>query len=293
MLIAVNGGRTDVNRYIKTLFIITLAVLVVSCSFKTLYKQLDYLIPAYVEGMVSLDDLLEERVEKRSLALINWHRNTQLIQYAEWLRSLQRDANDQLTEADILRHIAIIDSFWNSLLLKVNEEMVILLPLLNTEQRDELFASMADKNENFRDEYVDIDEIERIDQFTERMMDAYASWLGDLSNEQERAIELAAIEMQATAELRLTRRLQWQNSIQRILNSDENVMQKEDDLRYFFKDFNERDNDALSAIEKNNRQVLAGLTVRLIHSMTEEQHSHFVSKTDDYIRMFTELAEGR
>ena len=43
-----------------------LSLTVVACSIKTLYNRLDYLIPSYVEGMVSLDDVLEEIVEQRS-----------------------------------------------------------------------------------------------------------------------------------------------------------------------------------------------------------------------------------
>ena len=58
----------------KAVFIVALVVMAASCSFKTLYNQLDYLIPSYVEGMVSLDGMLEEKVEQRSLVLINWHR---------------------------------------------------------------------------------------------------------------------------------------------------------------------------------------------------------------------------
>ena len=88
----------------KAVFIVTLVVMVTSCSIKTMYKQLDYFIPSYVEGMVSLDSMLEKKVDQRTLALINWHRNTQLEKYATWLGVIQRDANQQLTEEKILEH---------------------------------------------------------------------------------------------------------------------------------------------------------------------------------------------
>lgn len=281
------------SRRSKAVFIVALVVMAAACSFKTLYNQLDYLIPSYVEGMVSLDGMLEEKVDQRSLVLINWHRNTQLHQYAEWLRALQRDANEQLTEEQMLRHIATLESFWKSLSLKVNEEMVILLPLLNAEQRAELFSSIADKNEDFREDYVDVSNHERIDKYTDRMLDSYETWLGNLTDEQETAVEQAAAEMLTSAGLRLERRQQWQRSIKSILDTSDSATQKAASLGEYFTDFNSRDNVAMQTIENTNRQVLARLTVQIVHSMTDDQKAHFVSRTNDYIRMFDELAEER
>ena len=77
------------NRFTRTIVILTLLTAVAACSFKTVYNRLDYLIPEYVEGMVTLDDVLEEKLEQRTLVLLEWHRNTQLKQYADWLSALQ------------------------------------------------------------------------------------------------------------------------------------------------------------------------------------------------------------
>lgn len=281
------------NHKSKALFIVALIVMTASCSVKTMYKRLDYLIPSYVEGMVSLDSMLEKKVEQRTLVLINWHRNTQLHQYEAWLRVLQRDLNDQLTEEKTLQHITTLNSFWKSLSLKVNEEMVILLPLLNAEQREELFSNIADKNDDFREEYVDVDNDERIDQYTDRMQDSYEKWLGNLTDEQESAVEQAAAKMHATAGLRLERSQQWQRSIQRIIDTNDSATKKAASLAKYFTDFISRDNVAMKTIEKTNRQLFARLTVQIVHSMTDDQSDHLFSSTNDYIRMFNELAKER
>jgi len=289
------------NHRSKAIFIIALVVMVASCSVKTMYKQLDYLIPSYVEGMVSLDSMLEEKVEQRTLVLINWHRNTQLHQYAAWLHVLQGDANDQLTEEKMLQHISTLDRFWQLLLLKSSEEMASLLPLLNAEQRKELFSNIADKNKDYREENVDVDKDKRIVQYTEHntehntehMLDNYETWLDDLTDEQESAVKQAATKLQSTAELRLERRLQWQRSIQGILATNDSATQKAVSLGQYFTDYNRRDNVAMNTIEQTNRQILARLTVQIVHNMTEKQNAHFVSRTNDYIRMFNELAAER
>ena len=277
----------------KGVFIVSLVVMVASCSVKTMYKQLDYLIPAYVEGMVSLDSLLEEKVDQRTLVFINWHRNTQLHLYAKWLRVLQLDANEQLTEEKVLQHITSMDHFWQLLSLKISEEMARLLPLLNAEQRKELFSNIADKNNDFREENVDVDKDKRIIQYTDRMLENYETWLGDLTDKQKSAIKQVAVKLQSTSDLRLVRRLKWQRSIQTILATDDSAAQKAASLGKYFSDYNHQHYVLKNNIQKTNRQILTRLTVQIVHNMTKVQSAHFVSRTNDYIRMFNELAEGR
>ena len=271
----------------------SLVFIITACSFKTLYNRLDSLIPSYLEGMVTLGDVLEKKVEQRSQLLINWHRNTQLKQYADWLRTLQRDAGPQLTEAQLLQHITTLEFFWQSLLEKVNEEMVDLLPLLSSDQRKELFASIADKNQDFRDDYIDLDEDERIDSFTENMFDNYENWLGDLTDEQEEAIELVASELRSTAALRLQQRLLWQHGIQAILDSSDTTALKSERLSLFFAGFKIDNNAEMKKIRAANRRFIVQLTVQIVHNLSLEQKDYFVDRTNDYIGIFTELAENR
>jgi hypothetical protein len=68
---------------------------------------------------------------------------------------------------------------------------------------------------------------------------------------------------------------------------------KSERLRAYFKAFNIDRADALSEADGANKQVLAWLTVKLVHAATADQKEHFMNKTDDYIRIFTELAENR
>lgn len=285
--------QMPLTRRAKAFLIALLVLIITACSFKTLYNQLDYLIPSYLEGLVSLDDVLEKKVEQRSQLVINWHRNTQLKQYADWLRTLQHDVGPQLTEAQLLQHIATLDFFWQSLLEKVNEEMAGLLPLLNSEQRKELFASIADKNQDFRDDYIEPDEAERIDSFTESMLDNYENWLGELTEKQEKAIELAASELRSTAALRLQQRLLWQQGIQDILDGSATAALKSERLSLFFAGFEIENNAEMKTTGAANRRIIVQLTVQIVHNLRPEQKDYFIDKTDDYIRIFTELAENR
>jgi hypothetical protein len=282
-----------VFRFIKTVVVFALIAVVAACSFKTLYNRLDYLIPEYVEGMVTLDDVLEQKLEQRTLVLLNWHRNTQLKQYADWLSTLQRDMGTQLTEEKVEQRIKEMDQFWRSLSEKVNDEMAYLLPLLDKEQQDELFINLEDTNEEFREEYADLNDEQRVDDYIEDISGTYESWIGELTEQQQQSVEQAAAELVSTAELRFQRRLQWQRGIRGILAEDGSTQSKSERLRQFMAGFEDIDDESTKQKSDINRRIIVRLTVQISHSMTAEQKAFFISKTNDYIHMLTELAENR
>lgn len=275
------------------LFTLALFAFISACSFKTVYNRLDYLIPEYVEGVVTLDDALEQRLDERTVLLLQWHRNTQLKQYADWLQSLQQDVNGQLTTGRMEQHVARMEQFWLALVIKLNDEMAYLLPLLDAEQREGLFAYLDETNEEFREEFTDRDDGERSEDYAERMIDTYENWIGDLSDSQTLTVEQGASRLISTAEHRLARRLEWQQGIRDILASSDSRYDKSQRLRAFLAGFEHDPDGPIKQASDFNRKIIIGLTVEIANSMTQDQKGHFTSKTDDYIRMFTELAENR
>ena len=171
--------------------------------------------------------------------------------------------------------------------------MATLLPLLNAEQREELFASIEEKNEDFYDEYVDLDNEERIEQYTESMLDNYESWFGELNDRQQQYVEQAAYQIHGSASLRLQQRKVWQQSIREMLEYADNTEEKSERLRTFFEDYNIDDDAELARANEANVQLIAELTVQIVNHLTPDQKEYFTDKTNDYIRIFTELAENR
>ncbi|MGD2161298.1 MAG: DUF6279 family lipoprotein, partial [Gammaproteobacteria bacterium] len=114
------------DRYVKAVAVVVLITLVTACSFKTVYNRLDYLIPEYVEGVVTFDEVLEEQLEKRTGVLLHWHRSTQLKQYADWLQALQVDIDAGLTEQQLEQRINEMEVFWLSIVSRLNNEMAYL-----------------------------------------------------------------------------------------------------------------------------------------------------------------------
>lgn len=280
------------NRTAWLLVVALLASLLAACSFKTVYNRLDVLIPEYVEGLVTIDDALESNLRQRSTALLEWHRHTQLVQYADWLRAFQGEVG-KLT-IDSARYYAMeAERFWDAMSARIDREMAELLPLLDASQQKELFASITEKNEDFADEYIDIDDAERRTNYYERTRDTYESWVGDLSEAQEQTIRQATDRLLDGARLRLDRREEWQAGIQVILAGPGSREQKSQLLHDYLQNFEFSKAQSLDSKIAVNKDIIAELTVAISNSMNEEQAGHFVDKTNDYIRMFTELSEDR
>lgn len=280
-------------KLIKILIIIVLCMLVAACSFKTVYNQLDSLIPAYIEGLVSLDDAVEDTLEQRTEELLSWHRYTQLMHYADWLQEVQVDLNRGITINDIRLHASNLETFWYSIVQKLNEEMVVLLPLLNSSQRQELFESIDEKNTDYKNEYIDISDAEKIEQFSDRMVDSYENWLGNLDDTQLKLINDTAAKLQSHAGLRLQQRLEWQRQIRIILDRPIRDNQKAHQLRKFFDEFGKHIKTTRSKANQQNRDMLIELTYNILNRISKDQTDYFMIKTSDYIRMLTELSENR
>jgi hypothetical protein len=171
--------------------------------------------------------------------------------------------------------------------------MAALLPRLNDKQLKELFENIDDKNEEFYDDYVDLDAEQLIEQYKESLYDYYQNWLGDLTEQQQQYLEKAAYKFHSSAALRLQQRKLWQYSIGEILASSVDPETKAERLRTFFRKFNDEPNAALAAADEVNKRVIAWLTVKLVHASNAGQKEYFIDRTDDYIHIFTELAENR
>ena len=269
------------------------ALLVTGCSFKTVYSRLDFLIVEYVEGMVTLDDMLESDLERRAESLVDWHRTTQLKQYAEWFREIQADTGPDLDDETLQYHIGKMEAYWRTIRQQLNADMAEFLPQLSAEQREELFASLAHRNEVLREDYVDIDDDDRLENNIERMTDQYENWLGDLSDDQYGKIEKAAARLKSGAERRYQLRLQWQAKIREVLEADLADEQKQEQLLAYFDSYDLNKDHIHGPINQTNKAVLRELTLQIVHNMSPGQKSYFDSRTDEYIRMFEELAEDR
>lgn len=280
-------------RQLKWVFLLAVLVTATACSFKTYYNRMDVLLAEYVEGKVTLDNVLEQKLEQRTEFFHDWHRRTQLKDYAVWLQGVQQDVGPHTTEFIVDQRTDEIVQFWNAIEARLNDEMAELLPMLDAKQQHELFINIEKDNESYRDENSKLTAKRRIKEYEKNLRDNYENWIGGLTKPQGRLVRQAASKLVSSSEERLQHRHEWQGGIRDILAANTSYQQKVKRLRAFLNGFAGSRKSILQQKSDLNRRIIVRLTVDIAHSLTPKQKAFFQTKTDDYIRMFAELSQNR
>ena len=90
----------------KKLILLFGFLLLVGCSTKFTYNNLDWLIHWYVDDYVELSDRQENLFDEHFANWLNWHRSEELAKYVKHLKSLKADVeNERLTAESISDHL--------------------------------------------------------------------------------------------------------------------------------------------------------------------------------------------
>ena len=144
-------------------FVALLAAALGGCGIGLVYPRLDTLGTWYVEGLVSLDDTQSTELERMLEARLDWHRDSELVRYATFLRGMS-DSVQRRTDAGTWREAARqAEVFWRDLGAGLAPVAVALGPTLTDEQVDELLRSLAEQDDEEWEEYADRTPQQRIE----------------------------------------------------------------------------------------------------------------------------------
>lgn len=259
-----------------------------SCSIKTVYNNLDYLIPAYIDDMVDIEGDLSDLVDLRTTSLLKWHRNDQLPKYLNWLRDIKTLL--ATTEANKIQHqhiLSFIDNtspFWLALKNKLLEELTHTLPLLNDEQIDELFENLLISNDEFISKNISPSKEDKIKAYEERLIDNTKEWLGYLTTEQIKDIKESSSKFLSLSHLRLKARIEWQQETRKILISKK-ILNKPHKLELLFDRLSKKHNKLHLQIITDNKQHLSSLLYKLFQTLKNDQQLHAIKKLEYYIKL--------
>jgi len=274
----------------KLRFSILVLILLGGCTLKFTYNYLDWIGANYLEDFVELDDAQQAKLDKALEDTLLWHRTEQLPLYSNWLQSVKQDVDEGLTFAGVeqLANQAMV--FWAALMEHFAVDMAALLPSLTPEQQEELFANFADKNDAFREQYVDVSLEEKREQFADRLEDTFEDWLDSITKPQLLAIKAAAHQMEHTSSGMLDTRLRWQDTLKSIIRSPDSQAVKNKAIRALFVDSNRLRSEAYQQQMDHNQRIVMELIVAIAATLTQEQKKFFFSRIDKYKLIFSELS---
>lgn len=180
--------RTPLRR-IRIHLLLALSVALVSCSVLRLaYYHIDFWLLGQVESFVTLNAEQRGWLEERLRAHRQWHCQTQLPVYVEWLGAFQAEI-DAPNPARLAALADRLESFIAALLAEFAPTLSELLLQLDCAQRTELFARLDQELVEMRVKYLDPPPEQRQRERAERLEKRLKPWIGALTVEQAARID--------------------------------------------------------------------------------------------------------
>jgi len=261
-----------------------------SCSVKTAYKQLDWVLAGMVEDYVSLTDTQEADVDKRIAAFLKWHQFTQLNTYADDMQKVQQYTTMGLNEAGADDLFARFMKSWEALKNRVAPDMAETLLTLDEKQQQGLLDKLAEQNTEIEDEYREYTEEERYERAGDKLINNFENWLGNLDDQQEATLRTWPKQFKPLDEERMAFRLKWQAALTETLKATMPFDEKRNKLIALIKTPEAYQSEVHKQKLVYNSKLLKSLVIDFDRSVTQEQRGFLAGRLDYLIENFRELA---
>ena len=275
----------------KALLISVLFVVVGGCTLKGTYNRLDWVLTEYLESYVELNKTQKVALRQHMRVTLSWHRRTQLPAYVLWLENVKHDVQHGITQAQVEQHGLQLLVFWRALMVRFAEDMAVLLPQLDAQQREALFTSFADRNAEYHKDYIQVSRQQQRKNYTQWLEERFDSWLGSLTKQQEQRIAASAAQIQPIATDALKTRLRWQMQLREILQNHNDTATTQAALQTLFVQPENLRSERYKQQLILNSNVITQLIADIANQLTDKQRKHFNKRIDKYIKLFTELAQ--
>ncbi len=250
------------------------ALLISACGVKFYYRQLDWIIPWYLEDYITLNHRQNVMLERQLKEILNWHCASQLPEYAAWLRRINEDTADGLDAQEIEAHYLQLDTFWTALMQALSPDVAEILVSATDEQIEELYTVLKKEHEEKVRRHYDSTPEERTERSVNNMRKRLKPWIGELTSEQEAVLRDWSQSLEPIGERWLELREAWQNEFHEATagRNDETAFAAK--VHSLLVDPQSRwDKPYLEKIETNKKRTFAMLA-KLHALLTPEQKEH-------------------
>lgn len=204
---------------IQRAFLVLLLTLSLSgCGVRFLYSQLDWLIPWQLRDYVSLDGEQQSILGALVSERLDWHCQTQLPRYAEWLRQVESDLRSQQVSVDWLAERAgEAEAFWAALMRELSIDASVILGEATDAQLQELFDNLDARTREQMDQFVNRPDAVLIQERAERMEQRLRRWFGPMNAAQRARIASWSEDLGLFANDWLENRGRWQARLRHAL----------------------------------------------------------------------------
>jgi hypothetical protein len=276
-------------RHATRLFLLGFILLLAACSsLRLAYNHGDTLLYWWLDGYVDLDSDQKPWVRQDIDDFFQWHRKTQLHDYAQVLQTARRQLQGTPTEADLLADYDEIRERTKLLLLKALPQLAELARALRPQQIAQLEKKFASNNDTFRHKNMKGDREHQLAFRYEKAMDQFELWFGNFSREQEAAIRQASDARPLDNALWLDERIRRQQAILALVRRVQREQLGQDAtmalIRTLIEDnFARREQSSRKAFFGEYDEGTAQLVLTVIRLATPAQKAHALKRMQGWI----------
>lgn len=286
-------------RALRTLLLCALIGLLAACSSVRLtYNHGDTLLYWWLDAYVDLDAGQKAGVKQDIDDLFQWHRQTQLKDYAQLLAHGQQRLQGNVTPADLLADYGEVKKRVRTLLLKAEPDLAKLARTLRPEQIEHMEKKFASNNDTYRKKFLRGGAEKRQQVRFEKAMDQFELWFGNFSREQEQLIRKASDARPLGNEIWFDERLRRQRNIVNLVRKVQREQLGQDATQALVHQLIE---DSFARLENSERkpffdaynEATAQMVATVIKIATPVQKAHAAKRMQGWIDDFNAMAAGQ
>jgi hypothetical protein len=284
----------------RLLLLVGFMVLMTACSsIRLTYNHGDTLLYWWLNAYLDLDSDQSDWVKKDIDNLFQWHRSTQLRDYAGLLNNMQRQlAGGNVTQADLLSDYRDIKARTELLAFKALPQLTDLAMSVKPDQIAQMEKKFAKNNDDFRKKFMSGSVDDQNKARFKKTMEQFELWFGSFSSEQtaqlRRASDARPLDNDVFLQERTLRQKQIVALLRRIqsekLNKEQTMSAIHGLLRGFFDrmDVPERKAFYSAYLDNTSKFILTGIRLT-----TPEQKAHAQKRMQGWVADFNALAAGK
>lgn len=275
-------------RLLRPLALAALLALLSACSGTTfVYNRLHILVPWYLGGYVDLDPGQRHSLDQQLAPYLDWHRRDELPRYIDLLDRAEALLDGEVEPADIAALQGEVEVAAGRLRDRTLDWLLPLAERLGDRQIADFLAALADKQEEYREKYLDRDDVRYHRDAFESLRDNGQDYLGRLSGEQRDGLRAAASRLRRADAAWLAEREAWIATLGEILAREPGWQQR---LRDAVAARDSLRDPAHRELYEHNVQVIHGAVAELLNSRSERQDRHLRRELHNLRRDLATLA---
>lgn len=286
-------------QHVRLLCLVALMAVVTACStIRFSYNHGDTLLYWWLNAYIDIDGDQTDLVKKDIDNLFQWHRSTQLRDYAGLMNNMQRQLAGNPTQADLLADYRDIKARTELLAFKALPQLADLALSMKPEQVTQMEKKFASNNNDFRKKFMSGSVDDQQKARFKKSMEQFDLWFGSFSRDQEAQLRKASDARPLDNEIWLQERVLRQKKIvallrrvqQDKLNKEQTMSAIHGLLREFFDRMEAPERKAFfdAYVDNTTKFILTAIRIA-----TPEQKAHAQKRMQGWIGDFNALSQGK